>query len=782
MTVGHPVGLMVGRGRRRIGRRAFLAGRATLVVLGAALAFAPAASARVALVATGMPELDFLGSPGNAIVARLPLPGPARAVAVSRDGTRGYVSAGGEVVAVDVNARAEAGRSMLGPGPPEISALALSPGGDTLYAVRGTQLLVLDSQTLAQRAVVDLRGEGTDLSVASDGALAAVVLRSGRVAEVALGTNRLLRLVQLQGATGVAVAGNGMTYVTARGRLRVVAPGQHHVRKHPIELPAGAGGALTLSPGRSRLIVGALPGAHAGALVDLRTGRVQRLVAGVGPGRGAWYPDASRILFADGGAATISLISPFSRGRIGLVELPGTAPSDLVVQPGLAVITGTDGPDTLTGTRSADRIDGGAGDDVINGGRDRDVLDGGPGNDQLAGGVNSDEISGDDGNDVLSGGTGNDEMRGGAGDDVADGGTGNDTIQGDDGNDQLDGGDGDDTIYGGDGDDAIVEKGFGDDKLLDGGPGNDLIKGGRGSDHLIQGDDGDDRLYGESGAERIVGGQGSDLIDGGSAGDRLEGDEGDDAITGDAGNDQIDGGDGNDQLDGGSGNDLLVGGDGNDTIVGGSGIDTVQAGAGDDVIRAADDSADNVDCGDGNDTVYVESDAPARDTLTNCETVIQISPEPDNDGTTAAVIRGTADDDRLLGTAGDDSLFGRAGNDRLYGFEGDDYVDGEDGSDRLHGGAGNDTIAGRKGDDTIWGDAGNDKITGDRGRDRIFGGAGNDTIFGNYDADTIDGGPGDDRINVVHGGIDRVTCGAGDDVVFADPGDVVAKDCESVRH
>jgi Ca2+-binding RTX toxin-like protein len=773
---------MVARGGRRIDGRGFLAGRAALLVLCLGLVLAPAASARVVLVATGTPELDLLGSPGNEIVARLALPGPSRAVAVSRDGTRGYVSAGGEVVAVDVNARTEAGRSVLGLGPPQISALALSPGGDTLYAVRGTQLLVLDSQTLAQRAVVELRGVGTDLSVSSDGALAAVVLSSGRVAEVALGTNRLLRLVRLKGATGVAVAGNGMTYVTAAGKLRVVAPGQRHVRKRPIKLPAGAGGALTLSPGRSRLIVGALPGGRSGALVDLRTGMVQRLVAGTGPGRGAWYPDASRILFSDGGAATVSLISPFSRGRIGLIQLPGTTPSALVVQPGLAVIMGTDGPDTLTGTRSADKIEGGGGDDIINGGRDRDLLDGGPGNDQLSGGVNSDEISGDDGNDLLSGGTGNDEIRGGAGDDAADGGTGNDTIQGDDGNDQLDGGDGDDTIYGDDGDDSIVEKGFGDDKLLDGGPGNDLIKGGRGSDHLIQGDDGDDRLYGESGAERIVGGQGNDLIDGGSAGDRLEGDEGDDTITGDAGNDQIDGGSGNDQLDGGSGNDLLVGGDGSDTIVGGSGVDTIQAGAGDDVIRAADDSADNVDCGDGNDTVYVESDAPARDVLTSCETVIQIAPEPDNDATAATVIRGTPDADRLLGTPGVDSLFGRGGADRLYGFEGNDYVDGEDGNDRLHGGGGNDTIAGRKGDDTIWGDAGNDRITGDRGRDRVFGGAGNDTIFGNYDADTIDGGPGNDRINVVHGGIDRVTCGPGDDVVFADPGDVVAKDCESVRH
>jgi Ca2+-binding RTX toxin-like protein len=72
-------------------------------------------------------------------------------------------------------------------------------------------------------------------------------------------------------------------------------------------------------------------------------------------------------------------------------------------------------------------------------------------------------------------------------------------------------------------------------------------------------------------------------------------------------------------------------------------------------------------------------------------------------------------------------------------------------------------------------------MTGDRGRDQLFGEAGNDRIFGNLDDDAVDGGDGDDRINVVTGGFDRVTCGPGADVVFADPGDLVAPDCEDVR-
>jgi Ca2+-binding RTX toxin-like protein len=763
--------MVVVRARRRWGR-------ALLVGVVALLASAPAAVARVALVATGTPQLVLLDITTRDVAARLPLPGPARAVAVSRDGRRGFVTAGGEVVAVDVNSRAETGRTQLGGA--EIADIELAPSGTVLYAVEGARLLALDARTLAPvGAAVELRGEGGQIAVDAGGELAAVTLRSGRVAMVDLGRKVLLRHVRLPGAMGVAIADNRVTYVTARGRLRAIAPGQHRARKRAIRLPPGAGGWLTLSPGHSRIVVGAAAGGAAAALFDLASGTVRRLGSGTGPGRGAWYPDASRILMADGGAATISLVSPFSRGRVGRVALPGTAPADLVVQPGLALISGTDGPDRITGTRGADEIQGLGGDDLLRGGRDRDVLLGGLGADDLSGGSFNDQLDGGDGNDFLLGGTGNDVLLGGPGDDGADGGTGNDELQGGDGDDQLDGGDGDDSILGGTGNDTIVEKGFGDDKLLDGGPGDDLIRGGRGSDQMIQGGDGNDQLYGETGAERIQGGDGNDLIDGGPAGDRLEGQQGDDTIKGDSGNDHLYGHEGNDQLDGGSGNDELFGHEGNDLLVGGSGTDTLDGGPGDDAIRAADASIDTVNCGPGSDTVYVE--APLEDVLTDCESVITIAPEPDTDATVTQAIRGTRRNDVLRGTPGNDSFFGRGGPDEIFGLGGDDYVDGDAGNDRLHGGPGRDLMAGRRGDDVIWGDAGDDRITGDRGRDRIFGGPGNYQLYGNLGPDVIDGGPGNDRINVVHGDRDRVVCGPGGDVVFADPRDVVAGDCESVR-
>ena len=65
------------------------------------------------------------------------------------------------------------------------------------------------------------------------------------------------------------------------------------------------------------------------------------------------------------------------------------------------------------------------------------------------------------------------------------------------------------------------------------------------------------------------------------------------------------------------------------------------------------------------------------------------------------------------------------------------------------------------------------RCSGKAGADRLLGGAGDDGV--------VRGGSGRDRINVVRGGIDRVDCGPGRDVVYADPVDHVARSCEDVR-
>jgi Ca2+-binding RTX toxin-like protein len=83
------------------------------------------------------------------------------------------------------------------------------------------------------------------------------------------------------------------------------------------------------------------------------------------------------------------------------------------------------------------------------------------------------------------------------------------------------------------------------------------------------------------------------------------------------GNDIVHAGGGNDQVNGDDGNDTLDGSDGNDIIVGGKDADILKGGAGDDQIKAADGVADDIDCGDGNDTVQADE----FDKVSACENV-----------------------------------------------------------------------------------------------------------------------------------------------------------------
>jgi Ca2+-binding RTX toxin-like protein len=763
--------------------------RRLLAVAGIALLTAPAAGeARVTLVATAGSEVALLHASTNQVLRRIALPGPAGAVTVRRDGSRAFAAGGSSIAAIDlskvsVTQPSETGGADpssavvpqtrdLGGGP--VTGLGVSPRGSRLYAIAGTRLYLLDAGTLGTIKVIGLARRAIALAVSRDGTLGAVTLSGNRVAMIGLGTGRVLRRVRVKGAYGAAFAA-GRAWVSGRRGVYPIKPGARKAGRR-IRLPKGIGGGVAASPDGNRLAIGGAPGASRAALVDLGSRRVHGFRSGKGPGAPAWAPDGSRVYLAEPGG--LSLVSPFSNRRLGVVDVPGTA---VVVQPGLARVAGTDAGDVLIGTRGRDVLEGLGGDDRLSGGRENDVLRGGEGNDTLAGGSYDDRLFGEGGDDFLVGDSGNDRIEGGPGIDNAQGGTGDDSIRGSDGDDTLDGGAGDDRIFGEAGNDSINGGSFGNDGRLYGGPGDDEIHGGRGSDRLIKGGDGADRLFGETGTENITGGDGDDLVDGGRARDLLQGNNGNDTVKGDSGDDLVEGGNDTDTVDGGSGADEVYGDKGNDLLVGGPEPDLVEGGDGDDVIRVADDSIDEVDCGPGNDSVFVEDTAPSRDRLVDCETVTAVPPEAATDVDPPSVISGTEGRDVLRGTSGPDSLFGKAGADKLFGGGGDDYVDGEWGHDELHGGSGDDTMAGRSGDDRIFGDDGDDRITGDRGRDRIAGGAGDDAIFGNLGPDVIGGGSGNDRINVVRGEVDTVRCGGGRDVVFADGDDRVAGDCEDVR-
>ena len=91
------------------------------------------------------------------------------------------------------------------------------------------------------------------------------------------------------------------------------------------------------------------------------------------------------------------------------------------------------------------------------------------------------------------------------------------------------------------------------------------------------------------------------------------------------------------------------------------------------------------------------------------------------------------------------------------------------------------TITGTQGADVLNGTAGNDVIAAGAGNDQVNGLAGDDVLCGGPGNDTIQGGDGNDRISEVDGAVDRIDCGPGVDVVFADGEDAIAASCEDVR-
>jgi hypothetical protein len=110
------------------------------------------------------------------------------------------------------------------------------------------------------------------------------------------------------------------------------------------------------------------------------------------------------------------------------------------------------------------------------------------------------------------------------------------------------------------------------------------------------------------------------------------------------------------------------------------------------------------------------------------------------------------------------------------------HIEGTGAGDTLKGSPGDDTIRGLGGDDRINGGRGDDCLSGEGGEDRVAGGAGADAIKGGRAKDVLKGGSGDDTIRAFRGARDRINCGAGDDVVFANVArDRVSDNCEKVR-
>jgi Ca2+-binding RTX toxin-like protein len=138
------------------------------------------------------------------------------------------------------------------------------------------------------------------------------------------------------------------------------------------------------------------------------------------------------------------------------------------------------------------------------------------------------------------------------------------------------------------------------------------------------------------------------------------------------------------------------------------------------------------------------------------------------------VIKGTVNQDIIMGNGGSDTIVGFGGDDIICGGDGNDTIRSGSGDDEVYGGNGDDTINTASGDDLVYGDAGTDTIKTKSGDDEIdpgsagyapdavFGGDGSDQLSGNSDyVNAYLGGGGD--VADISGSALQVYGGPGDD-------------------
>src|SRR4051812_35700567 len=270
------------------------------------------------------------------------LPGAVRAVAAAPDGSRAYVSAGRGVAVIDLNTGLVVGGLPVHGVP---AALAVSPDGQRLYAARKDGLEVIDPLGIKPLGVLALAGTPLDLAVT---ATRAVVVQRERVTTLDLQTGRVVKHRKLAGAAGVDIDDGGNAWVSAKSRLVRLNPETGHL-SGSVKLGHDGGGGVGVAPDGTKAIVA--PGAHLehvhrrAALVDLAKRKViARPPTGGGPGRATYAPDATRLYVSDAAAKTVSVLSAFSGKRLKTVRLKGT-PGPLVVQPGLALVIGSEADD-----------------------------------------------------------------------------------------------------------------------------------------------------------------------------------------------------------------------------------------------------------------------------------------------------------------------------------------------------------------------------------------------------------------------------------------------------
>jgi Ca2+-binding RTX toxin-like protein len=294
---------------------------------------------------------------------------------------------------------------------------------------------------------------------------------------------------------------------------------------------------------------------------------------------------------------------------------------------------------------------------------------------------------------------------------------------------------------------------------------------------------GESKTYNLSiGTSNFRGGNGNETIISGSESGLIQGGAGNDSIIGGLARDYLYGDDGDDTIDGGQGNDDIAGGKGANTYIldGDSENDYIKLGETyDPAPTASDKSIFRIDAPHTDVRLY-RSDRDhlmIRNIRTGATTTVaQFFPLAEKFDSLQVSI---AFSDQVTWQKADlltEALKGSLEDDLLVGYTGADTINGGNGADTLRGNGGADQLNGGAGMDTLAGDGGNDVLNGGRGWDSLHGGADNDTLDGEEGFDTMDGGAGDDSL-YGGGGADTYlhTKGEGRDVIFGQRAEDVLK-------
>ena len=373
---------------------------------------------------------------------------------------------------------------------------------------------------------------------------------------------------------------------------------------------------------------------------------------------------------------------------------------------------GTYGNDVLCGNDADNYLNGFAGDDILEGGLGADKLDGGLDGvdtasyfgasagvvaDLISWGVNTGEAAGDSYYSIenLTGSFYADVLRGTHGNNVILGLGGNDVINGNGGADHIDGGDG------------IDEASY---IFATAGVVADLINWGVNASEAAG-----DSYYS---IENLTGSIYADV---------LRGTHGNNVILGLGGNDVIDGNGGNDVINGNGGADVLNGGDG---------IDEASY-----VFATSGVLADLISWG-------LNTGEAAGDSYYSIENL--------TGSIYADALRGTHDNNVILGLGGNDVINGNGGADHIDGGDGIDeasYIFATSGvlADLISWGLNTGEAAGDSyvSIENLTGSIYADVLRGTHDNNVILGLSGNDVINGNGGADHIDGGDGTDEASYI---------------------------------